>query len=100
MSFSRGGNRRAIPGRSSPAAEVFTPLSAALHLKSDSVETTMFDQPHCHPSQPHLYYVAPESLSAEESATPLHDVSSKRRNKPAFLAIFVFLFWGVSVAFA
>jgi cytochrome c oxidase subunit 2 len=60
----------------------------------------MVDRPHCHLSQQLLYLVTPESLSAGEIATPLHDVSSKQRNMPVFPTILVFLFWCASAAFA
>src|SRR5215471_6743122 len=60
----------------------------------------MVDRPHRHQSQPLLYHVGPESLSAGKIATPLHDVSSKQRNTPAFLTILVFLFWCASAAIA
>ena len=58
----------------------FGGLSAAQHLKSDSVEVTLIDRRNYHLFQPLLYQVATGSLSPGEIASPLRGVLSRRKN--------------------
>ena len=58
----------------------FGGLSAAQHLKSDSVEVTLIDRRNYHLFQPLLYQVATGSLSPGEIASPLRGVLSRQKN--------------------
>lgn len=58
----------------------FGGLSAAKHLKSDSVEVTLIDRRNYHLLQPLLYQVATGSLSPGEIAYPLRGVLNRQKN--------------------
>lgn len=63
----------------------FGGLSAAKHLKSDSVEVTLIDRRNYHLFQPLLYQVATGSLSPGEIAYPLRGVLNRQKNLRVWL---------------
>lgn len=63
----------------------FGGLSAAKHLKSDSVEVTLIDRRNYHLFQPLLYQVATGSLSPGEIACPLRGVLNRQKNLRVWL---------------
>jgi NADH:ubiquinone reductase (H+-translocating) len=67
----------------------FGGLSAAKHLKSDSVEVTLVDRRNYHLFQPLLYQVATGSLSPGDIAAPLRGILSKHKNARVWLGTVV-----------
>jgi NADH dehydrogenase len=63
----------------------FGGLSAARHLKSNSVDVTLIDRRNYHLFQPLLYQVATGSLSPGEIAAPLRSVLAKQKNTRVWL---------------
>ena len=63
----------------------FGGLSAAKHLKSDSVDVTLIDRRNYHLFQPLLYQVATGSLAPGEIAYPLRGVLNRQKNLRVWL---------------
>lgn len=67
----------------------FGGLSAAQHLKSDTLDVTLVDRRNYHLFQPLLYQVATGSLSPGEIAAPLRSVLSRQKNTRVLLGTVV-----------
>jgi NADH:ubiquinone reductase (H+-translocating) len=89
MSFSGIGNIVSAPQKVVIIGGGFGGLSAAKHLKSDSVEVTLVDRRNYHLFQPLLYQVATGSLSPGDIAAPLRGVLSKHKNARVLLGTVV-----------